>query len=696
MTDTTLRPPTIFAPVARVWTRVSPSLVPILAVITALIITVPFMIATGAEGDFGRGLNIAGTAYSALIEGSIGVAVNDIASHDDFDQLLALSRAEGGDLTRTELRQLARGADRLVALGADNVEQYAVLLALFPDVSEDDLTALAESLPDIRTIGAEQLAALQPLLTAFDALERDQVNALTTELLIAEELPADRRAAVEALYPDAAALSDADLLRELQLVAEYGFVRVTRLSERAAVLTASGATDEQLDLLATLPTVAGGIGAVQEAAAVIERFDAAGILNPTALAEQIGVLREMYSADLLTNDDVEAAIQTEFDTALADNLVVRRPGNRLVTTATSAASGVIYGDNNTSDDASDDVPDTVFLRLGGAALLFFPENLEIMLVRAIPFVIAGLAVALGFKAGLFNIGAEGQLYAGGVFAVWVGFSPIFDFLPLPLRLALVLAVGILGGALWGALPGALKAYTGAHEVITTIMLNYIAIVITGWLVSQGSRSQGIAPGPLRDPNPANIVPRTAKVLEEARLPALFSLGDETIHAGLILAILAVIAIAFIVWRTTFGFEVRTVGQNPSAARYAGINVPRVTILTMALAGGLAGLAGSVETLGRNFYFAPNFNVGYGFDSIAIALLGGNHPVGVGLAAVLFGGMDAGGTDMQFASRVPTEILQVVQALVLMFVAAPAILRYLFRLRVRSEDTTTFSAGWGKR
>ena len=323
-----------------------------------------------------------------------------------------------------------------------------------------------------------------------------------------------------------------------------------------------------------------------------------------------------------------------------------------------------------------------------------PTAIGRTLLNAVPFVFAGLSVAFAFKGGLFNIGGEGHLLLGAVTSACSGIALVG--VPGSVLMPLALLAGGLAGALWGALAGALKAYTGAHEVITTIMLNYIAIVITGWLVSQGSRSQGIAPGPLRDPNPANIVPRTARVLEEARLPALFSLGDETIHAGLILAILAVIAIAFIVWRTTFGFEVRTVGQNPSAARYAGINVPRVTILTMALAGGLAGLAGSVETLGRNFYFAPNFNVGYGFDSIAIALLGGNHPVGVGLAAILFGGMDAGGTDMQFASRVPTEILQVVQALVLMFVAAPAILRYLFRLRVRSEDTTTFSAGWGKR
>ncbi len=323
-----------------------------------------------------------------------------------------------------------------------------------------------------------------------------------------------------------------------------------------------------------------------------------------------------------------------------------------------------------------------------------PTAIGRTLLNAVPFVFAGLAVAFAFKGGLFNIGGEGQLFLGAVTSAWIGIA--LAGLPGPVLVPLALLAGGLAGALWGGLAGALKAYTGAHEVITTIMLNYIAIVITGWLVSQGSRSQGIAPGPLRDPNPLNIVPRTARVDEAARLPVMFTLGDESIHIGLVLAVLAILAIAFLIWRTTFGFEVRTVGQNPHAARAAGIDVARTTILTMAVSGALAGLAGSVETLGRNYYFAPNFNVGYGFDSIAIALLGGNHPFGVGLSALLFGAMDAGGTDMQFASRVPTEILKVVQALVLMFVAAPAILRYLFRLRAEKVDTTTFSAGWGKR
>jgi simple sugar transport system permease protein len=324
-----------------------------------------------------------------------------------------------------------------------------------------------------------------------------------------------------------------------------------------------------------------------------------------------------------------------------------------------------------------------------------PTALGRTVLDAVPLVLAGLSVAFAFKGGLFNIGGEGQLFLGAVTAAWVGIS--LAGLPGLVHVPLALAGGFAAGALIGAISGALKAFTGAHEVITTIMLNYIALVFAGWLVSPGSRGQGIAPGPLRNPDPLSIVPRTAEIAEGARLPVLFSLGSESIHLGVVLAIVAVIVITVLIWRTTFGFELRMVGQNPSASRYAGVDVGRMTILTMAIAGGLAGLAGAIETLGRTYYFAPNFNVGYGFDSIAVALLGASHPVGVGLSGLLFGAFSAGSTDMQFDSRVPTEIIQIVQALVLAFVAAPAIIRYLFRVRqTPAEGAGSLSAGWGKR
>jgi simple sugar transport system permease protein len=323
-----------------------------------------------------------------------------------------------------------------------------------------------------------------------------------------------------------------------------------------------------------------------------------------------------------------------------------------------------------------------------------PTAIARTILNAIPYVFAGLSVAFAFKGGLFNIGGEGQLFWGAVAAAWIGVS--LQGVPAIIHIPLALLMGFLAGATLAAIAGALKAYTGAHEVITTIMLNFIAIVFTEWLVSPGSPEQGIAPGPLLDPDPNNIVSRTAQVAQSARLPVLFPLGTENIHFGLILAIMAIVFIGWLVWRSTFGFEVRMVGLNPSAARYAGVNVARTTILTMAIAGGLAGLAGAVETLGRNYYFAPNFNVGYGFDSIAIALLGKSHPFGVGISALLFGAMSAGATRMQFNSQVPREIIQVVQALVLVFVAAPEIIRFVYRLRGAKDEQVTLSAGWGKR
>ena len=305
------------------------------------------------------------------------------------------------------------------------------------------------------------------------------------------------------------------------------------------------------------------------------------------------------------------------------------------------------------------------------------------ILNMVPFIFAGLAVAFAFKGGLFNIGAEGQLFIGSICAATVGFA--VQGLPLILHLPLTMLAGIAGGAIWGAIPGILKAYTGAHEVITTIMFNFIGIILTGYLVS----------GPLQDSG--TIVPRTPRVAESARLP-LISSPDLGLHLGIFLALLAAVIIYWVVWRTPFGFEVRTVGLNPSAAAYAGVNVKRMTILTMTIAGLLAGLSGTVETLGRNYYFAPAFNVGYGFDSITIALLAKNHPLGVILTAFLFGAMDAGATRMQRLSGVPSEIIQVVQALILMFVAADQIIRLIYRLRARrpEEAEATLSAGWGQR
>ncbi len=302
-------------------------------------------------------------------------------------------------------------------------------------------------------------------------------------------------------------------------------------------------------------------------------------------------------------------------------------------------------------------------------------------VRATPLIFAGLAVALAFRCGLFNIGVEGQLALGALFAAWVGVN--FTGLPAILHLPLTLLAGALGGFLWGMIPGALKARTGAHEVITTIMLNYIAAQIAGYLLT----------GPWRDPNPTNVTAQTSRIAEAARLPMLL----PGLHWGVVLAFLAAVAVWYFLWKTTWGFEIRTVGANASAAKYAGINVARNIILAMALSGMLAGLGGAVQVSGLNYRSTLGFNIGYGFDGIAIALLGRTTPLGVVLAALLFGGLRNGATLMQFRTQISADIISVIQALILIFIAAEQIIRWIYRVPLPSDagEPATLSKGWGK-
>lgn len=316
------------------------------------------------------------------------------------------------------------------------------------------------------------------------------------------------------------------------------------------------------------------------------------------------------------------------------------------------------------------------------------------ILKMTPLILTGLSVATAFKVGLFNIGASGQFIMGTVASVAVGIS--FEGLPLAVHLPLALLAGIAGGALWGAIPGLLKVYTGAHEVIVTIMLNYVAANFAGWTVYAGG-TQGQRPGPLWDPT-ARAISRTPEVFESAKLPTFLPqlLPDLRLHWGVILALLAALLIWWLLFKTTFGFEIRTVGLNPKAARYAGMGVNRTIVLTMIIAGGLAGLAGAIETLGVNFRFAPEFSGAVGFDGITVAFLGQTHPLGIVFAAFMLGGLDAGAAKMQFDSGVAADIIQLIQALVLAFVAAPDIIRLLFRIRKAADevDATTLSQGWG--
>jgi general nucleoside transport system permease protein len=297
------------------------------------------------------------------------------------------------------------------------------------------------------------------------------------------------------------------------------------------------------------------------------------------------------------------------------------------------------------------------------------DSIADTLVTATPFIVAGLAVAIAFKCGLFNIGVEGQLLAGSLATVFVGYS--ISGIPAVVHIPLALLAGVAAGAVWGGIPGVLKAFTGAHEVIVTIMLNYIAATMTSYLLS----------GVMKDPG-SGAVARTRYIAESARLPDLAPAGDILLHLGIPIAVGIAVAIWWLLYRTTLGYEIRTVGANPFAARYAGISVAGSIVLTMAMAGGLGGLAGAIEVTGVNYYHTPGFSVGYGFDSIAIALLGRSSPIGVIPAALLFGGLRAGASRMQFLTQIPVDIIQVIQALVLIFVAAPAIVRWLYRLRSR--------------
>jgi general nucleoside transport system permease protein len=304
-------------------------------------------------------------------------------------------------------------------------------------------------------------------------------------------------------------------------------------------------------------------------------------------------------------------------------------------------------------------------------------------VWATPYIFAGLAVALAFKGGLFNIGAEGQLAMGALIAAWVGFGlpHITGALPSIVHIPLAIVGGALAGALWGAIPGWLKARTGGHEVINTIMMNYLALLLSSYLLN----------GPWKDPNPLNVVAQTPAIAQSARLAPIFA--GYRFHWGTILALLAALAVYWLLWRTTLGFEIRTVGANPSAARYAGISVSRIIVSTMALSGLLAGLAGSDEVVMLNYGHTLSFNIGYGFDAITIALLGKSNPFGVVLAAFLFGAMRNGATRMQFLTQVPVDIISVIQALVLLFVAADAIVRYIYRIRARGTSLV-LTRGWG--
>ena len=284
------------------------------------------------------------------------------------------------------------------------------------------------------------------------------------------------------------------------------------------------------------------------------------------------------------------------------------------------------------------------------------------LVNTTPLVFGGLAVGFGFKAGLFNIGAQGQFLVGALGAVIVGVW-VADW-PAPIAIFLATLAGLIAGGLWGFVPGFLKAVSGAHEVVSTIMMNYIAIALLAALVS----------GPLK-------VPRSPS-------PVTFSVGNASLpviigrngHLGIVLALLTAIFVWWLLYRTTWGFEVQSVGASPDASRYAGMRPRLVTIATMTFSGALAGLAGTSVLLGVTHSMTSSFGTTVGFDSIAVALLARSHPLVTLLAALLFGGMRAGAGLMQIRAQIPVELVDVLQAVILLFLVASPVIRRVLRLR----------------
>jgi general nucleoside transport system permease protein len=277
-------------------------------------------------------------------------------------------------------------------------------------------------------------------------------------------------------------------------------------------------------------------------------------------------------------------------------------------------------------------------------------------------------VAVAFRTGLFNIGGRGQMLVAAGAAGYVAFAVP---MPFPLHLIVAVVVGIAAGALWGAIAGLLKARTGAHEVIVTIMLNYIGLYLISYLL----RTEGA----LQAPGSNN--PKSPAMLPTAIFPELFG-AKYNLHWGFIFAIVATAWVWYLINRSNLGFQFRAVGENPHAALVAGINVKNVYVYSMLISGGLVGLAGVAQVLGTvTTGFGEGIDAGIGFDAITVALLGRSRPVGVFFAGILFGALKAGGYSMQAAQGVPVDIVLVVQSLIVLFIAAPPLVRAIFRLPI---------------
>src|SRR5215210_260140 len=312
-----------------------------------------------------------------------------------------------------------------------------------------------------------------------------------------------------------------------------------------------------------------------------------------------------------------------------------------------------------------DNPFEVYGLLLGSALTW-PDGIGYTLFYATPLIFTGLAVAVAFRCGLLNIGAEGQLYIASFATAWVGIT--FAGLPALVLVPLCFLAALVAGGFWGAVPGVLKARFGAHEVITTIMLNFIAIALASYFTQYHYKP------------PGDALLETVPIGESAHIARLgrFIPGfPERIPLNLAfpLALVTCLLVYLFLWRTRWGYEIRATGANAAAAQYGGIATGRQIVLAMAISGALAGMVGINEVLGYRYRYYDSFSSGYGFTGIAVALLGRNHPVGVILASLLFGALLRGGLFVDiFTEHVSKDLVLVLQGIIILFVAAEAMFR----------------------
>lgn len=306
-----------------------------------------------------------------------------------------------------------------------------------------------------------------------------------------------------------------------------------------------------------------------------------------------------------------------------------------------------------------------------------PKQIGGTILRSTPLILTGLAVGYGFRAGLFNIGAEGQLFMGGLAAAFLGVLMVG--MPWAVVVPVLIVASAVAGAAWAFIPAILKARIGAHEVITTMMFSYIARYFVSYLVVGPLKSEGMIPQTV-ELTPEAQLPRIESLFSEQVLDALPILNLGRAHMGIVVALVAAVVIWLILKYTTLGYENRAVGFNPWASETAGISVQWTTVKALCISGALAGLGGAVEVMGVHHRIFDQFSSGFGFTGIAVALLAKNHPIGIIPAALMFGALSAGAGTMQLEADVPQKIILIIQALVIFFVAAEEIVLWFVRRR----------------